>query len=259
MPIAVVFDVDGVLVDSPHERAWREALARLAHSEWRDVAALTRYREEAFDTALYQERVAGKPRMDGARAVLEHFGFPDAEVRARRYASQKQRRLEELIDAGAWHPFPDALRLVARLRQRRIRLAAASSSKNANGMMQRISLEATAVTSETSAGKTAGGTLIECFDANVCGRDVGNGKPAPDLFLLAAAELAVDPRDCVVVEDAPAGVLAAKNGGMKAIGIARLGEEAILGASGADLVVASLDEVAVEPLLSGELTSRRGS
>ncbi|MFZ1415092.1 MAG: HAD-IA family hydrolase [Defluviicoccus sp.] len=256
MSIAVVFDVDGVLVDSPHERAWREALTRLVEGEWSDVAADTRYRGDAFDTALYQERVAGKPRMGGARAVLEHFGFPEPEIRATQYAREKQRLLEELIAAGAWHPFPDALRLVAELRRHHVHLAAASSSKNANDMMRRIPLqtsESAGIGSESPPSRT----LMDCFDANVCGRDVEKGKPSPDLFLLAAGELAVSPHECVVVEDAPAGVIAAKSGGMKAIGVARQRDEFILDASGADLVVVSLDEVAVEPLLSGELTSRR--
>lgn len=256
MPVLVVFDVDGVLVDSPHEQAWQESLAGLAAGDWRDVAADTSYRSEAFDTALYQERVAGRPRMDGARAVLEYFGFPDAEKHAIRYASEKQRRLEELIAAGAWRPFPDALRFVAELRRHHAYLAVASSSKNANGMMQRIPLETASGSTGIAAAAESSATLIDCFDANVCGRDVEKGKPSPDLFLLAVAALAADPHECVVVEDAPAGVIAAKNGGMKAIGVARHHDEAILDASGADLVVVSLDEVAVEPLLSGELTSR---
>ena len=66
----------------------------------------------------------------------------------------------------------------------------------------------------------------------------------------------VDPTDCVVIEDAPAGVAAAKNGGMKAIGIARLHDEAMLSAAGADLVVSSLDELAIDPLLAGMPASR---
>ena len=257
MSVSIVFDVDGVLVDSPHERAWREALARLAEGEWRDVVADTRYRSEAFDTALYQQRVAGRSRMGGARTVIEYFGFPDAEMRAIRYADEKQHRLEELLAAGAWHPFPDALRLVAELRRLHVPLAAASSSKNANGIMQRIPIETASASAGSNAEPPTPAILIDCFDANVCGRDVAKGKPSPDLFLLAAAELAADPHQCVVVEDAPAGVIAAKSGGMKAIGVARQRDEAILDASGADLVVVSLDEVAVEPLLSGELTSRR--
>ena len=102
-----------------HERAWRETLAELLGP---DVAA-------PFTTVVYQERVAGRPRLAGARAVLDWLGIPDAEVRSIEYARRKQRRLEELIDAGDFTAFPDALRLVTALRARGFRLAAASSSR----------------------------------------------------------------------------------------------------------------------------------
>jgi beta-phosphoglucomutase len=260
MPSAVVFDVDGVLVDSPHERAWAASLARLAAGEWRDVAPATRYRPEAFDTHTYQEFIAGKPRLDGARSILEHFGFPQAKSRAVVYAEYKQRLLMELIEHGDFAAFPDALRLVSALRGRDVPLAAASSSKNANAMMERIELDAKPA--HTAGGEAAAADaqrptrLIDCFAANVCGQDV-EGKPAPDIFLAAAAALAVPPADCVVIEDAPSGVAAAKNGGMKAIGIARLHDETMLASSGADLVVTSLDDVALDPLIAGTLASRR--
>jgi beta-phosphoglucomutase-like phosphatase (HAD superfamily) len=256
MRSAVVFDVDGVLVDSPHERAWKEALVDLACGGWRELVPNTRYRPEAFDTATYQHFAAGKPRLSGAYAILAHFGFSEAESRAVVYAREKQRRFRELIDQGAFEPFPDALRLVTELRRQDVRLAAASSSKNANDMMEQIPVRARPASAQGTGEPPGDTTLVDCFAANVCGYDVEKGKPAPDLFLLAAAALAVDPTDCVVVEDAPAGVAAAKNGGMKAIGIARLHDEAMLSASGADLVVSSLDEVAIDPLLAGTLASR---
>jgi beta-phosphoglucomutase-like phosphatase (HAD superfamily) len=257
MRSAVVFDVDGVLVNSPHERAWKEALVRLARGRWREVVPHTTYTPEAFDTAAYQQFAAGKPRLSGAFAILEHFGFPKAEARAVVYAREKQRGFKELIDQGAFEPFPDALRLVTELRRQDIQLAAASSSKNANEMMEQIPVNAWPASVHGAGEPTEETTLVDCFAANVCGYDVKKGKPAPDLFLLAAAALAVDPADCVVVEDAPAGVAAAKSGGMKAIGIARLHDEAMLTASGADLVVSSLDEVAIDPLLAGTLPVRR--
>jgi beta-phosphoglucomutase-like phosphatase (HAD superfamily) len=260
MSSAVVFDVDGVLVDSPHERAWAASLARLVAGEWREIASATRYRPAAFDTHTYQAFVAGKPRLDGARSILEHFGFPEAKDRATVYAEEKQRLLMELIERGAFAAFPDALRLVSALRDRDVPLAAASSSKNANAMMEKIALDAKPARAAGSAGANAqlqrSTRLIDCFAANVCGQDV-EGKPAPDIFLAAAAALAVPPTDCVVIEDAPSGVAAAKNGGMKAIGIARLNDETMLASSGADLVVTSLDEVALDPLVAGTLASRR--
>ncbi len=253
MSSAVVFDVDGVIVDSPHERAWVEALAQLANGDWRDIVPSSRYRPEAFDTGTYQAFVAGKPRLDGAQSILEHFGFPEPRTRAIVYAQRKQRRLRELIAQGAVTAFPDALRLIAQLRCRNVRLAAASSSKNANAIMEKIDVDTPPVSA--TAGRSRRTRLLDCFAANVCGQDVA-GKPAPDLFLAAAAALGVAPAECVVVEDAPAGVAAAKNGGMKSIGIARLHDEAGLAASGADLVVRTLDDVAIEPLVEGQLAAR---
>jgi beta-phosphoglucomutase len=97
-----IFDVDGVLLASPHERAWREALAGIADPE-------------AFTTAIYQAEVAGKPRLDGARAALVALGVPDADHQAMAYAETKQARLEVLIHAGAVTAFPDALRFVEAL------------------------------------------------------------------------------------------------------------------------------------------------
>src|SRR6476659_9273277 len=60
---AVIFDVDGVLVASPHERAWQDALAALMAGDWRSIAPATTYTPERFTTAVYQAYVAGKPRL----------------------------------------------------------------------------------------------------------------------------------------------------------------------------------------------------
>lgn len=240
---AIIFDVDGVLVASPHERAWQESLACLMGSDWQEAAAASSYAPDKFTTSVYQQFVAGKPRESGARSTLDYFNVPDAARRAPMFAQHKQAMIEALIANGAFAAFPDALQLVAALRERRIPMAAASSSKNANTMMAQI---------DVAAG-TGAVRLIEMFDANVCGRDVARGKPSPDLFLLAASELGIPPENCVVVEDAPAGVEAAKAGGMRAIGVARLDDAELLRQAQADLVVTSLDAVAIEPLADGVL------
>lgn len=222
---AAIFDVDGVLLDSPHERAWREALAGFANPS-------------RFTTAFYQAEVAGKPRMDGAVAALRGLGVADAEARAAEYAERKQRRLEALMREGAIPGFPDGLRFAEALKAHGFRLAAASSSKNANGMMDAVTLP-------------GGGDLRGIFDANVCGRDVPRGKPDPAIFLLAAEALGEAPSVCFVIEDAPAGIQAAKAGGMGALGIARHGDGALLHAAGADRVVTSLDDVDPDDLANG--------
>jgi len=244
----IIFDVDGVLVDSPHERAWRESLRRLMATKWGTVG---RYTPERFTTAVYQEHVAGRPRLSGARAALDYFHVPDADERALEYAQEKQRRLEELIEAGEFVAFSDALRFVQAVRARGLRLGAASSSRNANEFLAGIRLQVAA--HEVKPRSRPVTTLLDIFDANVCGRDLPQGKPDPLIFCLAAEELALAPEVCVVVEDAAVGIQAAKSGGMAALGVARLGDEALLHRAGADLVVTSLDDVALDALANGRL------
>jgi hypothetical protein len=83
---AVIFDVDGVLVDSPHERAWQEALAELMAGPWRDVAAATAYAPDRFTSEGYQTPLCGKPRLSGARSVLDYFCLPDLDRLVIEYA-----------------------------------------------------------------------------------------------------------------------------------------------------------------------------
>ncbi|QDI83265.1 HAD family hydrolase [Methylorubrum populi] len=225
--LAAIFDVDGVLVDSPHERAWREALDGFA-----DPAG--------FTTAFYQANVAGRRRLEGARAVLERLGGPGAWSRIAEYADKKQALIDRLIAEGSFEVFPDAMRFSAALKAAGLRLVLASSSKNAAAMLARLTLP-------------DGRTLLSLFDADLSGHEVPKGKPDPTLFLLAAEAVGMPPAQCVVVEDAPAGIRAAQAGGMTALGIARLGDEALLHQAGADLVVTSLDQVDVAALAEGTL------
>ena len=227
MLTAAIFDVDGVLLASPHERAWREALVGFGDAS-------------RFTTALYQAEVAGKPRLDGARSALKALGVSQAWHHAVAYAERKQSRLEELIRTGGVAAFPDALRFVETVDALGWPMAVASSSKNANDMMRPIIL-------------STGQSLLDIFRVNVCGRDLKHGKPNPELFLIAAAELGVSPAQCLVAEDAPAGIIAARAGGMAALGVARLGDVEQLRAARADLVVTSLDDVVIADLALGRL------
>lgn len=250
MTEGAIFDIDGVLVDSPHERAWGETLHQLMRTEWAPIAPSTRYAPDRYTTEVYQQVVSGKPREEGAAALLAYFSIPDPDgARTQRLSNLKQAMIVHLIERGQFTAFEDGLRLLLALKARGVRLAAASSSKNANRMLARVwlypfceryGLHYPFVALETR--------LFDLFDANVCGRDFAHGKPHPDIFLAAAAEMRVPPRRCVVIEDAPAGVQAAKAGGMRCIGVARRGDAHLLRAAGADLVVTSLDEVNVEEL-----------
>ena len=71
-----IFDVDGVLVDSQHELAWREALQELMEGDWHDIRDQTSWTAERFTTQVYQQVMAGKPRLAGARAALGTSGCP---------------------------------------------------------------------------------------------------------------------------------------------------------------------------------------
>jgi hypothetical protein len=83
-----IFDVDGVLVDSPHEQAWREGLRQLMENDWSDIRPQRSYAPEKFTPEVYQRVMSGKPRYSGAQAALEHFKVPDAERHALEYGDR---------------------------------------------------------------------------------------------------------------------------------------------------------------------------
>ena len=251
-----IFDVDGVLVDSPHERAWRESLRELMAGAWSDIRDRTTWSPEAFTPRVYEEKMSGKPRMSGARAALEYFHIPDDEDEHRllAYAQRKQEMVVRLIEAGDFTAYPDALRFIIAVKDAGLRVAAASSSKNAKLFLRQIRLDSFAAQEGISSPTLRPGlTLLDYFDADVSGRDLAHGKPHPELFLTAARELGVSPELSVVMEDAAAGVEAAKAGAMGAIGIARKDDAELLAAAGADIVVRTLDEVDLAALSDGRL------
>jgi trehalose/maltose hydrolase-like predicted phosphorylase/beta-phosphoglucomutase-like phosphatase (HAD superfamily) len=258
--LGAIFDVDGVLVDSPHARAWRDALRELMEGEWRDIRDRTSYSPERFTQAVYQQVMAGMPRLAGARAGLEYFGVPDVDSRAERYAAAKQEHVIKLIEMGQFVAFADALRFILAVKATGIPVAAASSSKNANLFLRQIRLDTFAAEQRLDYPFIRPGlTLLDLFDADISGRDFPRGKPDPMIFLTAAAELGAPPERCFVVEDAVTGVQAAKAGGMAAIGVARLDDEELLTEAGADLVVTTLDDVSMEDLAEGRLERRRAA
>ena len=253
-----IFDIDGVLVDSPHETAWRETLRELMETGWSDIRAQTTWAPERFTTQVYQEVVAGKPRESGALAALEYFQVPDAEELVDEYAERKQRMVIALIEAGQFTAFPDALRLLLAVRDAGIRVAAASSSKITGPMMMGVRIDTFAA--EQGLGYDfvrPGQTLLDVLDADISGRTFKHGKPHPEIFLTACRELGVAAQACFVVEDAVSGLSAAKAAGMAALGIARAGHAGLLTEAGADLVVTTLDDVDRDSLLQGHLVPAR--
>ncbi|MCD2188319.1 HAD family hydrolase [Actinomycetospora soli] len=241
-----IFDVDGVLVDSPHEQAWRESLQELMEGPWSDIRDRTSWTPEAFTSEVYHQRMSGKPRKAGATAALEYFGVPDVEARVAEYGEYKQDMIIRLIKEGRFSAYDDAVRFVIAVKNAGIPIAAASSSKNAKLFLEKIDL----------ANYGGSGNLHEVFDVDVSGRDFAQGKPHPEIFLTAAEELGVEPGDAFVCEDATNGIQAAKAGKFAAIGVARADDSDALAGEGADIVVTDMSTIDVDKLASHELSTK---
>ena len=183
---AVLFDLDGVLVDSyaAHMRSWRQLAAEeeLPFSERDFARSFGRTSRESIAT-YWPGRASETARLDARKEAL----FRD--------------------DIGERFPAMDGAReLVEALRAADFALAVASSAppENVELALERLGFAA-------------------CFGAVVTGADVHRGKPDPQVFLLAAERLAAPPAGCVVVEDAPVGVAAAHAGAMKAVALLSTG------------------------------------
>ena len=183
----VIFDLDGVLVKTDE----------LHYASWRQV---TEAEGIPFDRSV-NERLRGISRLDSVRIILERARRQYSEAEQAALAERKQAifrgLLERLTTADL---LPGAVELVVALRARGIRTAVGSSSKNTSFIVDKLGLR-------------------RYFDVVVDGNDIVRSKPDPEVFLLAAARLGLAPRDCVVVEDAVAGVEAARRAGMAVFGI----------------------------------------
>jgi beta-phosphoglucomutase family hydrolase len=208
---AVLWDMDGVLVDTApfHYQAWRALFAGLG----KDLS------DEEF------RRTFGLRNDDILRANLGDM--PPA--RLRELGRRKEELFREAI-RGKVQPLPGAVALVRRLRASGVKTAVVSSAPRQN---VETLLDALGIS--------------DGFDALVAEEDAERGKPDPQGFLVAAERLGERPEDCVVIEDAPGGVEAAKRAGMRCIGLAAEREPDALAC--ADLVVADLEDDAVYSFL----------
>lgn len=200
---AVIFDMDGVIVDS--EPYSMQAL----------IDVLRQYGIDPTEEDI--RRSYGRRIRDDFGDYFSRYGVTAPLETA---IARKEARYYHLA-AGRLKPFPGVLFLLKRLRAQGYGLALASSGdrvKVAFGM-QALSLDGT-------------------FEAVVCGNDVTCSKPAPEIYLLAAQRLRIPPAGCVAIEDAPAGVEAAKRAGMRCIAVTNSVSREQL--QRADLIVASL-------------------
>lgn len=212
---AVLWDLDGTIVDSEeyHWRAWRDAMAA-------EGAPITR---EQFLETFGWRNDAIIPRWLGNGATPE---------RVERIGDAKEANYRSLVRQNGIEPLPGADDWVRRL--------------NAEGWVQAIASSAPGLNIQVVLEVLG---LAGCFQAIVSAEDVHRGKPDPEVFLLAASRLGVPPERSIVVEDARAGVEAARRAGMRSIALSRTGAKL-----GADLEVASFRELplkAFRDLLSG--------
>lgn len=183
-----IFDLDGVIVftDKLHYLAWKRMADRLG---------------VYFDEEI-NHRLRGVSREESLEIILENYHGPALGPEEKRgLAEEKNSYYRDLLGELT----PDAVSAevkdtLAKLRERGHKLAIGSSSKNAGLILERTG-------------------MTGMFDAVSDGNNIERSKPDPEVFLKAAGFLGLEPGDCAVIEDAEAGIEAAKNGGMFAIAI----------------------------------------
>ena len=237
MVVACLFDLDGVLTDtaSVHARAWKEMFdAFLRARGLREGVAFA-----PFDAVHdYDKYVDGKERLDGVRSFLASRGIvlpegtpndrPDADTVVG-LGNRKNESVLATIHRDGVEAFEGSVRFVCAVRDSGLRRVVVSASANCREVLE-------------AAG------IADLFEAQVDGivaeRERLRGKPAPDMYLHAAAMLGVEPSRGAVFEDALAGVEAARAGDFGlVVGVDRVGQAGALRQHGADVVVSDLAEL----------------
>ncbi|MER7486005.1 beta-phosphoglucomutase family hydrolase [Streptomyces sp. NPDC126497] len=231
--LACLFDLDGVVTKTAvvHAAAWREMFDAFLRE--RDGEAF-----RPFTDADYDAYVDGRPRADGVRTFLASRGVelpeggpgdPPGARTVHGLGNRKNELLLARIRADGVEAYDGTLRYLAAVRARGLRTAIVSSSANCRDVLRSIGAE-------------------DLFDVRVDGVVAAErglpGKPEPDTFLAAAADLGVEPSRAAVFEDALAGMDAGRAGKFGyVVGVDRVGQADALYAHGADRVVADLSEL----------------
>ena len=206
-----IFDLDGVLTDTAeyHYRGWR----RLA-----DEIGLAFTRED-------NEALRGIPRRESLMLILKGHKYTEEQIREM-MDRKNNYYLDFIREISPRDLLPGARELLVEIRAAGLKSALGSASKNALEVIERLG-------------------IADLLDAIADGHSVELQKPAPDLFLYAAAQLRLSPPECVVVEDAAAGIAAARAGGFHSVGLGPLERVAM-----ADLVLPNLYGVRLQDLLA---------
>ena len=193
-PSACIFDLDGVLVDTAkyHYLAWKRLAEELGF-----------YFSEADN-----ERLKGVSRMASLDILLEVGGITKLSAQDKLAMADRKNSwyVEYISKMTPEEVLPGALDFLQQVKAAGVKIALGSASKNAGMILQRTN-------------------IAPFFDVVIDGSKVSNAKPDPEIFLLGARELGVPPSECIVFEDAAAGIEAAIRAGMKCVGV---GKPAIL-------------------------------
>jgi len=209
---ACIFDLDGVLVDT----------ARYHYLAWKRLAEQLNIKFTEEDN----EHLKGVSRMDSLEIILNSANLKIDQKTKDEFADLKNRwYFEYIIRMTPDEILPGSLQLINELKKEGIKIALGSASRNTPIILERLKLENT-------------------FDAIADGNIVSKAKPDPEVFLTAAGMLNVNPEECIVIEDAIAGIRAAKTAGMRCIGI---GSATIL--TEAHYVVSGLNKLDLKLLL----------
>ena len=184
---AVIFDLDGVIVDTAqyHFDAWKELAA-----EWNYTLTL----ED-------NEKLKGISRMESVERISRWAGIQVTQEKLNDVAKRKNELYLNLCTNLSFNNVLAGIsELIDALKEHRIKVALGSASRNARFVLDRLELS-------------------ETFDVIVDGTNVSKSKPNPEVFLTAAQQLGVPPQNCLVIEDAPAGIEAALSAGMQVVGL----------------------------------------
>lgn len=246
--VGFIWDIDGVVLDSPHEEAWRITVMK---QPWG---------ADGLTSDFYFAHVASRPRYEGGNNILElkgiykKFGAKTPQKKKElleKFCTQKNALIRDLIKEGKFKLFPDAIYLLLKAKKRGVLQSALSASKNANDMLIRVSKDRVIKELGDDLGiLSQRDTLFSIFDFNACGLDV-KGKIEMQKFAMDGLKSVSEGRveKFVVFEDAPSGVEAAKKLGSYAVGVLRIGSEQELKKAGADIVVKDLRTIELDRLI----------